>query len=48
LAAYEPILEQQVKLANNPAEMEKEAKSWPSSFDDEKSQGNEMDFAFSW
>ena len=42
LAAYEPILEQQVKLANNPAELEKEAKSWPSNFNDEKSQGNEI------
>ena len=38
LAVYEPILEQQLNLAKNPAELEKEAESRPPNAKDELAQ----------
>jgi hypothetical protein len=42
LAAYEPVLEQQVKLANDPAELEKEAQAGPPTSTNEWDQANEV------
>jgi hypothetical protein len=42
LAAYESILEQQLNLAKNPAELEKEAESRPPNAKDELAQANRI------
>lgn len=42
LAAYEPILKQQLKLANNPTELEREAESGPPTFANERGQAYEV------
>src|SRR5271168_5316501 len=42
LAAYEPILEQQLKLANDPAKLEKEAESSSSNLNNDMAQANEI------